>query len=346
MTMDDFLAAAVRPDAASTPPFHYYTRSALKEDGFGALLDDIKPHDFLIVRPQSMPNANHMVNVWFGGPGITAQQHYDQAQNFYCQVRGKKRFLIAPPSSWFRLYPYPTEHPCDRQSQVDFARPDAHRWPLAYANRTAAPGLVPVLVVDLDEGDMLYLPPFWYHWVQSQSLSLSVNVWTDSEEGLINSFTSEHPFPAVLNNPRTPSAQRRAALWLFIQMLIKAVFGKDDGAGSLDADELARRFVRLALYEARYRLLEDRLPCGDRAICERIWEESSARLSASDANDVAVSARAAGKAFLRMPTIPFRHSVMVLEMAAFVETLVSLVEGDLAVCGVLRCWSQDPTDAG
>ncbi len=44
--------------------------------------------------------------------------HYDEQENFFCQVRGFKRVILFPPSQFNCLYPFPIHHPHDRQSQV------------------------------------------------------------------------------------------------------------------------------------------------------------------------------------------------------------------------------------
>ena len=43
------------------------------------------------------------------------------------------------------------------------------------------------VVAEVDPGDMLVVPPFWYHHVETLQESVSVNVWSDAlEYALIN----------------------------------------------------------------------------------------------------------------------------------------------------------------
>lgn len=110
--------------------------------------------------------------LWVGMKGVFTQAHYDEAHNFFCQVTGRKKFLLFPPSQFASLYVYPYHHPADRQSQVctfpassqythsllpqkvDLENPDYEKFP---KYKDAKP-----VIADLGPGDVLYLPPYWY----------------------------------------------------------------------------------------------------------------------------------------------------------------------------------------
>lgn len=48
----------------------------------------------------------------------------------------------------------------------------------------------------MEPGDVLYLPPYWLHHVTALDLSISVNVWSDSEEQVIyNKQITKEPLP-------------------------------------------------------------------------------------------------------------------------------------------------------
>ena len=61
-------------------------------------------------------------NLWAGAPGVSSPLHYDAAHNVYCQLIGRKRFLLIEPSETSALHLYPRLHPSTRQSQVDLRR--------------------------------------------------------------------------------------------------------------------------------------------------------------------------------------------------------------------------------
>jgi len=64
-----------------------------------------------------------------GTKGVTTPAHYDEQENLFAQIRGRKRFVLFAPDQFPNLYPYPVPHPHDRQSQVDIEHPDLQRFP-------------------------------------------------------------------------------------------------------------------------------------------------------------------------------------------------------------------------
>ena len=72
-----------------------------------------------------------------------------------------KRFILFDPADWPSLYPFGCHHDLDRRSQLDLddeAFNDAH-----FPNWKHARGKV----VELSPGDCLYIPPYWWHHVQT-----------------------------------------------------------------------------------------------------------------------------------------------------------------------------------
>ena len=64
--------------------------------------------------------TNNMLLI--GQEGNITPVHYDEQENFFAQVFGYKRFILFPPEEFPNLYPHPTYHPCDRQSQVSLTQ--------------------------------------------------------------------------------------------------------------------------------------------------------------------------------------------------------------------------------
>lgn len=134
-------------------------------------LTDIHPlSELLALNPK-----RSSINVWMGQPHVIAHCHYDGYHNFYAQLYGTKKFTLFQPTNWPGLYPYPFLHPSHAQSQVNLSdTSDVEKFPLADQVRA--------LEVILRPGDLLYMPPLWFHLVESLEVSISVNVWTDSEQ--------------------------------------------------------------------------------------------------------------------------------------------------------------------
>jgi hypothetical protein len=129
-----------------------------------------------------------LVYLWLGGGGITTQCHYDLSHNFYVQLRGRKAFVLAAPGAARALQLFPRSHPGRQKSQIP--------WEQDYAaaastdrSDTAGAGMAPVndgggnrsglsrsaywasrgvdgaRMVVLEPGDVLYLPPTFFHHV-------------------------------------------------------------------------------------------------------------------------------------------------------------------------------------
>ncbi|CAG0914784.1 unnamed protein product [Notodromas monacha] len=113
--------------------------------------------------------------IYIGMEGNVTPVHYDEQENFFAQVEGFKRCILFPPETFECLYPYPVFHPHDRQSQVDFDKPDFESFPKARHLR----GFECVL----EPGDVLYIPKYWWHHVESllgAGHTTSINFWYKS----------------------------------------------------------------------------------------------------------------------------------------------------------------------
>lgn len=106
-----------------------------------------------------------------GMKSVVTPAHYDLLENFYLQIQGKKRWLLFSPDSYPQLYPYPADHPHNRQSQVNFDDPDYSRFPQFKSLHGQE--------VVLASGDVLYIPVHWWHFVETSTdrTSISLNFW-------------------------------------------------------------------------------------------------------------------------------------------------------------------------
>ncbi len=132
-------------------------------------IDEIRPFDELL----TLNPSHSSVNAWIGQPHVIAHCHYDGYHNFYTQLYGRKRFLLLRPTSWPGVYPYPFLHPSHAQAQVNVSN-EMDRRHFILASK------LEVFEAVLEPGDVLYIPPLWFHEVESLQVSISVNVWTDS----------------------------------------------------------------------------------------------------------------------------------------------------------------------
>lgn len=158
----------------------------------------------------------HSLNVWLGGGGATSSCHYDASLNLFMQLHGVKRFLLGAPRAARLLRPYSFLHPHFRRAQ---------RPPDDAAVRSEADEAGWWSEAVLAPGDLLLLPPFWFHHVTAVSaLSLSINLWASvgavpRAQRLVGSgaaaFALHNVSGGLLSSadfPALAEPQRRAAL--------------------------------------------------------------------------------------------------------------------------------------
>jgi len=108
-------------------------------------------------------------SLFVGVRGVITPAHYDEQENLFAQIYGRKRFILFPPSDYECMYPYPLNHPNDRQSQVNIHNPDLTTFTnFAFATPHEAV---------IHPGDVLYVPSYWWHHVISLDDSISVSWW-------------------------------------------------------------------------------------------------------------------------------------------------------------------------
>jgi hypothetical protein len=111
--------------------------------------------------------------IWLGNRAITPA-HFDESSNVACVVSGRRRFTLFPPEQVANLYIGPLDYaPTGTPiSLVSFREPDFARFP-RFADALAA-----AQVAELEPGDALYIPPLWWHHVESlEKYNMLVNYW-------------------------------------------------------------------------------------------------------------------------------------------------------------------------
>lgn len=108
-------------------------------------------------------------NIWIGSAGTKSGFHYDLAPNVLIQVVGSKHVFMVAPSDSPYMYPFPDLR-C--KSQIDPF--DLDRFP--HFTRNAE-----LWHATLEPGDMILMPPLWWHYVTGLTTSISMNIWFDEE---------------------------------------------------------------------------------------------------------------------------------------------------------------------
>ncbi len=139
---------------------------------FGAvpstLKKDVMPDDLLYNTEKDRTASKQFM--WVSSAGMITHTHFDQDYNIFVQLVGRKRFTLWSPHQHELMYVYPRVHPMWHKSRVNFGSVDRARFPAF----TRARGVQ----VELGPGDMLYVPPYTWHYVETLSPSVSLSTWS------------------------------------------------------------------------------------------------------------------------------------------------------------------------
>jgi len=111
--------------------------------------------------------------IWIGNK-VTTPAHFDEYHNIACVVCGVRRFTLFAPEQVRNLYVGPLDF-APTGAAIGMARldrPDDPRYPRLKEALAAAQ------VAELHPGDAIYIPPMWWHHVESlQQINALVNYW-------------------------------------------------------------------------------------------------------------------------------------------------------------------------
>ncbi len=144
---------------------------------------------FVADNPSALLPPQIRPRIWISN-ATRAQTHNDHDHNIACVVAGARTFTLFPPEQVKNLYIGPMEHnPSGRAiSLASLEEPDFERFPrlreaISYAQ-----------VAELEPGDALYVPKYWWHHVQSHApFNILVNYWWGNSAN-----TAENPLAAFM----------------------------------------------------------------------------------------------------------------------------------------------------
>lgn len=153
----------------------HYIERALDRDGevrwyLRAGLDSLPPAIAAEIGP--LPYARGLMrrqNLWFAAPGTITHLHFDLPFNLVAQLYGRKHFILFAPEERPRLHPHRWLSSTPHLARIDAEHPDFERHP---ALRDAVPWHC-----TLDSGDVLFIPPRWWHYARALDPCISVNTW-------------------------------------------------------------------------------------------------------------------------------------------------------------------------
>lgn len=192
--------------------------------------------------------------LWVGSNGQVVNLHYDDFLTFICMADGVKRVTMFSPDLLPHIYQAPFDRmiECAQVSLVRLLELDLKRYPLfGEALRDAR-------MVELQPGEVLLVPPMWWHHVESFGLNVMVNnrvffaSFEDFEQVYANLTDAVRLFVKV-------PADRRARAMALYQQTIFAPGGVTE-PGPSHAATLAEETPEQARFREATRQLAAKLP--------------------------------------------------------------------------------------
>ena len=186
MTKEDFFSC-LSDKCADGFKGHYY---------FGQVPDQLKKdmrNDHLMYLTDKDYKAGKQF-IWISSAGMITHAHFDQDYNFFIQISGQKRFTLWTSTQHESLYVYPRVHPMWHKSRINFKMIDPQRFPLFLKSRA--------LQVTVGQGDLLYIPPYTWHYVETLTPSVSLSTWSHDYrlyDHMNSIYKYDHKFDELAN---------------------------------------------------------------------------------------------------------------------------------------------------
>ena len=198
------LVAGAEAGGVSPPPTTQYLAQVSLFDQVPALQDDISVPDLVAAFDHADgPGEGVRTLAWLGPAGTFTPLHFDAPRNFLAQVVGVKRIRLHSPDETPSLGPLslsntvrlpavalaadlPVEAAQREAAQralaawsasndgVDDENAPDDTWPARFPEYA---GLAPPLEAILRPGDVIFIPPKWWHSVTALTASFSVSHW-------------------------------------------------------------------------------------------------------------------------------------------------------------------------
>lgn len=211
---------------------------------FSQLVDDVKPAEQLFAHEKD--RSAYAQFVWISSKGLATQLHFDSDHNVFVQIVGKKRWLLFPHHQTHRLSPFPKISVKWHKSRLSMYDPPAA---VLAKHPDVFEALSYARCVDLSPGDVLFIPGFYWHFVEGLSTSISLSTWSHDREiydSMRAVYSFEHNFDRLANLPAKVAALRLAVdlvlheiagfgfINAYVAQFIEERFGK---ASDLPADQ-------------------------------------------------------------------------------------------------------------
>ena len=172
ISLSEFLNQQEPRTMLSGTDTYVYTKGAVVEE-WSALWNHAKEvlhehgHEHALI-PESMLST---IGLWMSRDGIQSMTHYDDslANNLNFQIRGKKEILMFPPHDWKHLKTFKA------MSMQPFSFFDDIKQGRL---KTVQQQRCQPQQVELNEGDVLFIPSTWFHFVEHvDPLNMNLTFW-------------------------------------------------------------------------------------------------------------------------------------------------------------------------
>jgi Cupin-like domain len=206
------------------------------------------PSDMLFLTEEDVKLYRQFV--WLSSPGVRMHSHFDQDYNFFVQLVGEKQFLLVPPEYHEHMYMFPRIHPLWHKSQVDPINTPIEDFPMYTHIRP--------MIANVQPGDILYVPQYWWHQVRTLTPSVSLSTWSHDMtvyDHMGTLYNYDHKFDTITN-----STGKMYAVRTYIDLLVQRLVGTGSTRNYI-LNLLRTRYSRVgALFEWDY---------DDPSICEK-----------------------------------------------------------------------------
>ncbi len=163
-----------------------YLPQANFEERFPEIVADITNPEYLNRKPS--------VLFWQGFSkksfSSATNLHFDGFHNIFSQIRGRKRILLFPPSDYLSFYP-----PLDNSLGIpEYSKVNPDFFSLELFPKFPWQEKIEVL---LQPGEIIYIPPFWWHYVTAVDENISLSFFYTIE--ILDFFRQKSLLKTILN---------------------------------------------------------------------------------------------------------------------------------------------------
>lgn len=112
-----------------------------------------------------------IINMYYTNMKMTLNSHYDLSDGILVQIKGSKKISLLEPKYLLDFYQYPCIHPCLRNIKIKNLN-----------NNESIKKHIKTYI--LEEGDSLYIPKYWIHFIENINNSESISLTLTNDDSI------------------------------------------------------------------------------------------------------------------------------------------------------------------